>query len=60
MGILQECPICRKKQSNKIKNCSCGENLEKAKRSKRVRYWINYRINGKQRRESVGFSITEA
>jgi integrase len=35
--------------------------LVKAKRSNRVRYWINYTLpGGKQRREAVGFSIEEA
>jgi len=61
MAILAECPICRKKQSNRNRLCSCGEDLIKAKRSKRVRYWITYRLpGGKQRRESVGYSLEEA
>lgn len=62
MAILAECPICKRKQSNKRDLCSyCGENLEKAKRSKRVRYWIDYRIpGGKHRRELVGRSIEKA
>ena len=35
--------------------------MDKSKRSKKVRYWISYRMpGGKQRREPVGFSITEA
>jgi hypothetical protein len=35
--------------------------LVKAKKSKRVHYWISYRLpGGKQRRESVGCSIEEA
>ncbi len=55
MAILAECPICRKKQSARNKVCTCGEDLVKAKRSKKVRYWINYRLpDGKQRREYVG------
>lgn len=54
MAILAECPICRTRQSVKNKVCKCGANLDKAKRSKRVKYWINYRLpNGKQRRELV-------
>lgn len=54
MAILAECPICRARQSVKNKVCKCGEDLDKAKRSKRVKYWINYRLpNGKQRRELV-------
>jgi hypothetical protein len=42
------------------KVCPCGEDLSKAKRSARVRYWIAYRVQGKQKRESVGFSLEEA
>ena len=61
MSILAECPICRKKQTTKKKMCSCGEDLDKAKRSNRVRYWISYRLpNKKQRREFAGKSIEEA
>ena len=68
MAILAECPICHSKQSNRNKMCSCGEDLDKGKRSKRVKYWISYRMpDGKQRRESVGafegldpFSISDA
>lgn len=54
MGILAQCPTCRKKGSIKNKTCKCGENLDKAKRAGRVQYWIDYRLpGGKQRRESV-------
>ena len=62
MGILAECPVCRVKQSIKNKACKkCSENLDKAKKSKRVKYWINYRFpGGKQKREVVGYSISEA
>jgi hypothetical protein len=61
MSILAECPLCRKKQSNKNKICTCGQDLDKAKRSQRVRYWISFRFpGGKQRREQVGFSLEEA
>ncbi len=60
MAILAECPICHVKQSVHNRLCPCGENLVKAKQSKRVRYWISYRLLGKQRRESVGYSIEEA
>jgi len=68
MGILAECPLCHKKQSTKNKKCSCGLKLDEAKKSKRVRYWITYRMpDGKQRRESVGafegldaYSISDA
>jgi integrase len=61
MAILAECPVCHIKQSASNRLCDCGEDLVKAKKSKRVRYWINYRLpGGKQKRESVGFSIEEA
>ena len=71
MAILAECPICRKKQSTKNKVCIgklkggflCEADLEKLKqRSKKVRYYISYRIpgaKGKQRMEFVGYSVTE-
>jgi integrase len=61
MAIMAQCPICRRKQSNKNKKCKeCGEDLDKAKRSGRVAYWITYRLNYKQRWEFVGFSIDTA
>ena len=61
MAVLAECPICHKKQGAKNKLCACGEDLDKAKRSKRVRYWIKYRLpGGKQRKEAVGYSVEEA
>ena len=62
MGILAECPVCRVKQSIKNKSCKkCSENLDKSKKSKRVKYWINYRLDdGRQKRQVVGFSISEA
>lgn len=63
--ILAECPVCHKKQATKNKVCGgksgCGEDLVKAKRSTRVRYWIKYRLpGGTQRKEYVGMSIEEA
>jgi len=61
MAVLAECPVCRRKQSVRTKLCRCGENLDKAKRSERVRFWISYRFpGGKQKREYVGYSIEEA
>jgi integrase len=61
MAILAECPVCHKKQAVKNRNCVCGADLVKEKRSKKVRYWVNYRLpNGQQRRESVGYLIEEA
>lgn len=68
MTILQECPLCKKKQSLRNKICKCGRNLDAAKKARQVKYWINYRLpDGKQRRESVsaiedldGYSIEDA
>ena len=65
MAVLAECPMCHNKQSTRNKVCSgksgCGLDLDKAKRSKKVRYWIQYRLpGGKQRKEYVGTSIEEA
>ena len=61
MAILAECPNCRRKQAVKNKRCKCGAELDKLKRSKKIKYWINFRLpDGKQRREPVGFSIEKA
>jgi integrase len=61
MAILAECPICKRRQRASNKVCKCGEKLDTAKRSNRVRYWITYRLpGGMQRKELVGFSIEEA
>ena len=54
MAILAECPFCHKKQATKNKRCTCGADLDQAKGSKKVKYWISYRLpNGKQKREAV-------
>ncbi len=61
MAILAECSTCHKRQSIKNRLCSCGEDLVQLKRSKKVKYWIIYRLpGGKQRWEPVGHSIEEA
>jgi integrase len=61
VAILGECPVCKRRQSIRNKLCSCGEDLDKAKRSQRVCYWIQYRLpGGKQRKELVGPSIEKA
>lgn len=61
MTVLAECPVCHKKQSVRRKACKCGEDLDKAKRSKRVRFWIDYKVpGGPARREFVGTSIEDA
>jgi len=64
MALLAECPMCHKKQSAKNKLCKCGEDMDKLKRSKKVKFWITYRLpGGTQRREVVPkhpYSIEEA
>jgi hypothetical protein len=68
MAILAQSPVCRRKQSNKNKKCACGLDLDRAKKSKKVKFWITHRLpGGQQRRESVAafegldpFSIDDA
>ena len=55
MAILARCPnsFCKRYQSVQNKRCKCGQNLDAAKRAKRVRYSITYRdANGKQKKRS--------
>ena len=59
MAILAEYPMCHIKQATKNKACRCGLDLANAKKSKKVRYWISYRMpDGKQRREPMGVRLT--
>lgn len=52
MGLLVECPECKKRNSQKAKTCKCGFAL--AKYSGRV-YWIEYYdLEGVRRRERIG------
>ena len=54
MAILAECPFCHKKQATKNKLCNCGADLDHAKGSRKVKYWIVYRLpGGKQKWEPV-------
>jgi integrase len=60
MAILAECPFCHRRQTVKSKRCvskngrGCGADLEKARRSGKVKYWIAYRLpGGKQRFEKL-------
>jgi integrase len=57
---LAECPVCHQKQGVKNKKCRCGCDLSAAKKNKKVRYWDDYRVNGKQVRQFIGMSIEEA
>lgn len=61
MAILAECPICHRKQSVHNKLCKgCGDKIDRQKRNGKVRFWIAYQLDGKQRKEFVGTSIDEA
>ena len=62
MGILAQCPVCKTRQSVKNKICrKCDHDLDKAKKGKRLIYWISYRLpSGKQKQEPVGMSVEDA
>ena len=62
MAILQECPICRTRQSLKRRVCThCSQNLETSKRSGNVNFWIQYRLpDKKQVFQKIGNSLDEA
>ena len=44
MAILAECPACHTKQGKSSKKCSCGQDMDKAKQTKKVKYWLRYRV----------------
>lgn len=61
MAVTAQCPVCRKRQSLRNKVCGCGERLDTAKRSGRVKYWVEYRLpGGKKKVEYVGNSLEDA
>jgi hypothetical protein len=52
MGLLIECPECKRRNSPKVKTCKkCSFALGKL--SGKV-YWIEYLIDGKRHRERIG------
>jgi integrase len=53
MALMVECPQCRKRRSSKSEKCECGFSLRK--HSGKI-YWIDYRVNGKRKREKIGRS----
>ena len=60
MAVLAECPFGHRRQSIRSKKCTskngkgCGADLEKAKRSGKIKCWIAFRLpGGKQRLEKV-------
>jgi len=49
MAVLAECPICHRRQKTKNKKCvKCETDLDKQKHGGKVKYWIIYRLEGKQ------------
>jgi integrase len=61
MSVLAECPECHKKQSKKNTICNkCSYNLSKGKKAKKIRYWIEFRIDNRKIRQFVGYSANEA
>src|SRR4030042_2330152 len=49
MAVLAECPVCHRRQKTKNKKCgNCETDLDKQKQNGRVKYWIIYRLGGKQ------------
>jgi len=58
MGLLVECPGCRKRNSVKADRCKCGLALKKLGHKN---YWIEYYDDvNKRRRERIGPSKTAA
>ena len=53
MGILVECPACRKRGGLKRKICECGYNVQKANSKN---YWIDYYEGSIRKRERIGRS----
>ena len=53
MGLLVECPKCRKRCSVKKNKCSCGHNVKK---SAYKNYWIEYYLDGRRKRKRIGNS----
>ena len=53
MGILVECPSCKRRNSIKIQHCKCGKNIRKVACKC---YWIDIYYYGRRRRERIGHS----
>ena len=52
MAILAECPFCHRRQRVKNKKCvGCEANLDRQKENRNVKYWIVYRLEGRQKWE---------
>ncbi len=54
MAVLIECPKCRMKQKAANKRCTkCDANIENAKKTGKAKYWVHFRVAGKQKVEFV-------
>jgi integrase len=51
MGLMVECPECKKRNTPKAKTCKCGVTLGKYSGKA---YWIEWYQEGKRRRERIG------
>lgn len=61
MAIYQQCPMCSGKQKNSLKKCRfCGEDLVRAKKNEKVKYWISYYLSKKKKWKCIGPSLQEA
>lgn len=61
MAIYAECPKCHRQMKTKRKRCEkCNEPMDKAKKARKVKYWVIYQVKGKQYRDPAGYSIEMA
>ena len=61
MAIYAECPKCHRQMKTKRKRCQkCNEPMDKAKKARKVKYWVIYQVKGKQYRVPAGYSIEMA
>lgn len=60
MAIMMGCPTCRRKQRVRNKTCPCGEDMDRMKQRKKVKYWIVFQVAKKQKWECVGLSYDDA
>jgi integrase len=61
MAILQECPTCKRRQKLAKNKCLCGEDLQKARKGERVKFYVTYRLpGGRQKKVLVGTSLKDA
>jgi len=60
MAVFQQCPTCKKIIALKNDRCRCSEDLVKARSSRRIRYWVVYKLpDRRQKKEPVGYSLKD-